>query len=244
MSLISWSGGCDSTLLLYELAVKSSEEKPVRAVSLMHPQVAADVEHRKARQAILKRLRKRGHHILHQELHLRIHTSNGKRTGGGGKHAWFHCNSNGGIIQPVFWMPLAATYLGKDEDLYMGYIREDDLWQYEGNFGRAFGDLQFLMGKTGAIKYPFKLEYKWQILKRLRNVKLLDLCWYCETPKKGKACGECASCFKHKSALWQLGEKDKEEEKKKNKKGKKNAKVRSVRGRRGHAAQKASKRRR
>ncbi len=204
MSLVCWSGGCDSTLALLDLSRESSEAHPVKALSVSHPQVIGDEEHRKARQAILEWARNKGHHIVHQELHLRVHGSDGKITGAGGKEGWFNADQNGGLIQPIMWMPLAATYLDVREDLYMGYVREDDIWHYEGNFTRMFGDLQFLMNKKGSIKYPLKGESKVDVIRRLKELGVLDLCWYCEDPKKGKPCDDCPSCRRHLTGLWQL----------------------------------------
>lgn len=192
MSLVLWSGGCDSTLLLHRVASEQATKKdPVRALSIVHSQVPANKEQAQARRNILKEFKSRGLHVVHSTLHV-------KTTG-----TFFV--KGGGNTQGVLWLGTAISYLFKDEDLYAGYIRGDDYWHYEGWLQEAFKNLKHATYRKGKLLTPFEWKSKGEVIKELKAKKLLHLTWYCEDPKKnGKACGGCHSCEVHRAGVWQM----------------------------------------
>jgi len=192
MSLVLWSGGCDSTLLLHQVASeKATRDDPVRALSIVHDQVPANKEQAQARKNILKEFKRRGLHVVHSTVRV-------KTTG-------LFSVKGGGNTQAVLWLGLAVPYLFKDEDLYAGYIRGDDYWHYEGWLQEAFKNLKHAKYLKGRLRTPLEWLTKGEVIKELKQKKLLRLTWYCENPKKnGKPCGKCHSCKVHRTGVWQL----------------------------------------
>jgi len=198
-SLVVWSGGCDSTLVLHDLARHSSEAHPVRAVSFEHNQVPCAKEQYYARNRVLKVLRDRGHHI--QLATIKVDVSD---TGA------FQFRGEGSNPQAVFWT-LATQLLRDDEDLYFGYTRGADWWR-DGRFARIFTEYQCAAGRRGCLYQPLGTMDRPAILHRLEKAGLLKLVWWCEGGALGgkkvrkNPCGKCRSCQIHKTALWQLKE--------------------------------------
>lgn len=180
-ALVCWSGGCDSTLVLYELGTAARAWEPVRAVSFTHPQVPAADEQRRARAAILKEMRSRGLAIQHAEVTLQ-HKGDFDAPGGNGS------------IQPVLWLSLALPYLRKEDDLYLGYVSEDNVWHYREWLYGAFANFKVFDHHEGSLRLPLEWVKKDEVHEKLRKLGLLRLCWTCEDPKKGKTCGKCGPC--------------------------------------------------
>lgn len=190
MSLVCWSGGCDSTLVLYNLVKNRRCDEIVRAVSITHPQIYAAKESKTARANISKFLHAKGYGFLHSEIEV-------------SNKGHVPVIKGNGIAQGALWLSMSSLHLEEKEDLYFGYIREDDIWHYRNWFFCAFFDLKTMMGKEGAVKIPLEWHTKTEVLKELPK-DLLKLCWWCESPKKGKACGKCKPCVRHKKAVADL----------------------------------------
>lgn len=186
MTLILWSGGCDSTLLLFEHATKAlaAGENPPRALSISYDdQIPAGQQHRKARQAILKEFRRRGLKVDHAEVSFQ-------------KSGPISVEPAPGLPQAILWTGIAQTFLMRDEDLYLAYIRGDDIWHYRQWLFDAFGSTQIVLQKDGKLQLPLEWMAKDEVLKELDAAGLLELTWYCETARgtEMKPCGWCASC--------------------------------------------------
>lgn len=172
MALLLWSGGCDSTLLLYDLlnAQKKGDElvgryitikatEHIRTISVNDKQVAGSAHARKARDILLPLLRKRfNNRFVHGETTV-------------SRKGLFIDNPNGGLIQPCLWLFHAAGYLDSAEDLYAGYIRGDDIWHYYGWIHQAFAAFQALTHRTGQLKLPLEWIHKSEILHRLKKLR-------------------------------------------------------------------------
>ncbi|KKM65846.1 hypothetical protein LCGC14_1487170 [marine sediment metagenome] len=197
--LVLWSGGCDSTLLLHDLAKNSSEYHPIRTISVIHPQIAAIKEQRAARKKVLRWMKKSGYHIFHQEIEVKHSGEN------------IFCNEHegayagNGISQYPIWMLSAVNYLQAEEDMYLGYIKGDDIWDCRYQIEESFRLLLHIMGKKGEIKFPLDRHSKPYVIQALKERGLYDLTWYCEDPdRKGKRCGVCHPCIKHDVSLYQI----------------------------------------
>ena len=185
MTLVLWSGGCDSTLALFLEAKKASVDAPVRALSVNYDRVPANTEQRRARAALLAEFKKRGLPVEHVEIS--VTQSSGKK---------FYANREGsGLIQPVIWIPQALPFLRETEKLVVGYIRTDCAFHYRIYICEMVTKAQIILGKKGEIIFPLEWKYKWDVIQDLRKEKLFDLVWWCEDPKKGKACGTCEPCI-------------------------------------------------
>lgn len=203
MALLLWSGGCDSTLLLYDLltAKYSHDDKKVgryvelkasekiRTVSVYHPQQAGYAENHQARQRLLPILRKK-FDFIHGEISVSQDN--------------IELDSNGGMAQPMMWLLQAVQCLGTNEDLYAGYVRGDDIWHYRASLIYAFQYVQEFTHRTGKLILPLEWISKGEVLHRLQELRLLKHTWHCEIPKDGKRCKKCPSCTTHDTALWRL----------------------------------------
>lgn len=193
MSLVCWSGGCDSTLALFNLCKDSTERKPVRVISVRHDQVGAASEQAKARKAILAELRSRHYHI--EAAEVRMSTRGQFRA------------INGGSVQPVLWLAAVLPFLStlKRENLVLGYIKEDGIWHYKSHLLLAFDYLCEMLGRSHAkLKLPFEWTPKTEVIARLRKAGLYKMTHSCEQPKKGEPCGLCACCDERRTAEWKL----------------------------------------
>jgi len=200
MALLLWSGGCDSTLLLYDLlnAKYSHDDKKCgryvelkaseKIRSIDHPQQAGYVGNRNARQRLLPILRKK-FEFNHGEISI--------------SQDAIELSANGGIIQPMMWILQASQYLEANEDLYVGYIKGDDIWHYRSSLFNAFQHVQEFTHRTGKLILPLEWVSKAEVLYRLQDLKLLKHTWYCEFSDTAK-CGKCPSCHTHDTALWRL----------------------------------------
>jgi hypothetical protein len=202
MALLLWSGGCDSTFLLYDLLTAHQFKKPtcfvalkdgefVRTLSINHPQVAGGIYNRRARDVLRPLLQKKfKNNFVCGEIEI---SQNG-----------LFIDSYGGIVQPPLWLLHASLYLDRDEDLYAGYIRGDDLWHHRDQLYEAFSVIQSFTGRTGRLLLPLEWVTKAEIIVRLKRARLLKHTWYCELSKDGRCCRQCPSCYAHDTALWRL----------------------------------------
>lgn len=196
MALVCWSGGCDSTLVLYDLAQKASPLDPVRAVSFDVSQTFMRKEQALARKRILAWMKKKGLHVDHFEI--------GLNTGIKGNYS-LHSYGN---PQAVLWL-LATQALTKEEDLYMGFVRKDDWWGDYASWHLIFTTLQDVAGRAGKLRTPLCKTHKHNVVARLREIGLLDLTWWCgaddllKNKRRREPCGYCNSCVDHETAVWQ-----------------------------------------
>lgn len=197
MSLVCWSGGCDSTLVLYEQAARTKKHEVVRAVSINHSQVPAIESSKRARKALLARFREMGFFIDHAEVTV---NSEGD----------FFVGGDGGMFQAPFWLAVASGYLRMGDHLYMGYVREDDFWHYRSWAHQIFDAVKVFMHTDGELKYPLEWTTKAEVIRKLKALNLLDLCWWCEDGEKERIvpCGKCNSCLRHNNALAQIERED------------------------------------
>jgi hypothetical protein len=202
MALLLWSGGTDSTLLLYDLlaAKYSHDDKKrgqyvelkagdkIRTISIYHPQQAGYIENHKARQHLLPILRKK-YDFPHGEISI---SQDGIDI------------APGGMPQPMIWLLQASQYLEKDEDLYAGYVEGDQVWHYRASLVYAFQYVQEFTHRTGKLVLPLEWTTKSEVLYNLQKLRLLNHTWHCELPVEGKRCKHCPSCTNHDTALWRL----------------------------------------
>jgi hypothetical protein len=222
MALLLWSGGVDSTALLHmllaakrdqtisqhcinaaEIDLKIGEE--VRTLSISHPQVAAYKENATARHQITEKLNQYFQPFKSGCLHV--------------SHEDIDALSSGdGITQPTMWITIASIYLEKAEDLYLGYIAEDDFWHHAHLYREAFAAIQRVTQRTGQLRLPLEWATKADMIEYCKKHGLLKHTWHCEAPKTFMApCGRCSPCKKHQTALlyakWQTEQDEKDSKK-------------------------------
>ena len=217
MSLVCWSGGADSTLVLYDLLREQEKEKKrsrrertdglerkllnkekpsdvtdVRAISVRHTQVGASAEQFQARARIREILRRRGLRFKHVEISF-LHK--------GG----FQVKQQG-FAQAMFWLGITLPYLRSGENLYLGYISGDRIWSYWAHLRRVFDSGTSMLGLANVdLETPLYHARKAQVLHRLRRARLIRATWTCEDAKKVRACRRCLHCKTRALARDELG---------------------------------------
>jgi len=202
MSLLMWSGGCDSTLVLAE-HIKTG--MPIRTVGVTHNNIHSSHHLRKVRERIM------AWYGSVNWPHSEIEVGHGDRYDVDA----YPCRE--GLSHPGVWLSIACQYLEKDEDLILAYIRGDDVWHYIGWLHHAFDGLQGVSKKTGKLLFPAEWTSKAEVIADIKKFPgLYDLVWWCEDPqttiptkKKGvktEPCGRCHPCRTHAAALHEVEE--------------------------------------
>lgn len=195
--LIVWSGGCDSTLVLFEELVRSrargyrADQAVVRTVSFVVDRIGAQQEQETARRRIVAKLRSDGHVFREETIRVTF-----------GESVRFRA-------QPQTLMSLACSILESDEDLVFGWIRSDDAFHSMQSLRRAFDALRdaepSYSSSTSRLLTPLEWMTKGTVIERLRRANLYELTWWCEEPSvPGVACNHCVPCEAHATALWKI----------------------------------------
>ena len=179
-TLITWSGGCDSTMLLLH-CLRAGDK--VRTLAINHDQVASVPYEKKARRKLKKTLLSHGYKFDHSEMSITKQNA-----------------TSGGLAQAGIWLWAAIGSLNHGENLAMAYIKADDIWHYYGWYHQAFTSLVAIAEKSSSsLLLPLEWYTKKTIVTELRKQCLFEDTWYCETPRKnGYRCGKCVSCERMK----------------------------------------------
>lgn len=187
-NVVLWSGGADSTLVLDHYAGTSSEDYPTRAISIVsHPYLAKPFmrAQAQARKKYLELAKKRGYHVKYERMSI-----SGNWLWGATSESFEHASA-----QPVIWLAALIQVLQHKDRLLLGYIRGDCFWHIKDKFEVAFRALCGLKGIEVEVEYPVEYDYKADILRKLRESKVPNSCWFtCEDTKNGQPCGECINC--------------------------------------------------
>ena len=198
MAMVLYSGGCDSTLVLYNLLKdnkRTSGCAKIHALSVVHCQVGANEQNKTARKLFEAEMLKRElYDVVFSDI--KIETD-------------FNCSANlggeWGLTQPIIWAINAVLYAKNEDTIYFGYHSGDDFWIHRVAFEEAIQNMCKVCNKNIKLEYPLKFMSKAEIIKELKVRGLYDLCWYCEYPTIGNTpCGNCLPCKLHRTALWQI----------------------------------------
>jgi 7-cyano-7-deazaguanine synthase in queuosine biosynthesis len=194
---IMWSGGCDSTLILYwllEWLKNLNDDRIINAYSFHHNQLndnKMDWERQKRNRFIMWAEDKGfNNKIVHREISL------GKDIITVGPAS---------CCQPAIWVSQIIPIVPHDGLLFAGYHHGDDFFSYEifGNWLKAFVSMNNLFGKNIRFVAPLAQHSKNEIIKLIKNIDgLYNNTWWCEgVSTDGKPCGRCLPCEAHESAL-------------------------------------------
>jgi 7-cyano-7-deazaguanine synthase in queuosine biosynthesis len=193
MAVVLFSGGCDSTFVLYNLLKEHEHDSEyITALSVNHCQVPAINQNKNARELFKKEMNKR--ELCYKVSFCEIDI----------KNSCGEVQDITGLSQPIIWAVIAMLYVRNGETIYFGYHSGDDFWQHRNEFEDAIKNACKICGKDITIKYPLQFLSKADIVQSLKLRGLYDLCWYCEYPTvESKPCGNCVPCRTHRTALWQ-----------------------------------------
>lgn len=198
MALVLFSGGCDSTLLLYDLALDMQRgripQSIITAISITHTNLPSDTQQKFARDKIRKAFAQRELHINWVDVEVKLTGS-------------FITNAGcGGLSHPVIWSSLSLLHAESKDMLYFGYHSGDDFWVKQVYFESSVKQMCIVCGKDVDFKYPLEFKDKSQIIVDLKNKGLYEYCWWCETIEEDRTepCGKCLPCKTHLTALWKI----------------------------------------
>jgi 7-cyano-7-deazaguanine synthase in queuosine biosynthesis len=205
-NVVMWSGGCDSTLLLYEVAshFKSLNTK-VYAVSSTSPILdeTKSKSESHSRDKIKAKLKELG---LDNIVYITVNTDVSETLG------IDPYNHPAGLPQAYFWSLESLVWTTQKCNLFMAYIRGDDFWHYKDDYyNMVYYASRLLRNGGDCIKAicPYEWITKSEIIVRLHYLGLLELVWSCELPHQvDEPCGNCTPCNHYHSALLEIMKSD------------------------------------
>lgn len=194
---IMWSGGCDSTLLLYwiiERLKAINDDRVVNAWTFTHQQLNENklVWERQKRNRFMIWAEDQGfkNKILNREVFLP------KEVISIGENS---------CCQAAIWTSNVIPIIEKDSILFSGYHRGDDFFSYTifKSWMNLFISLNALYGKSIKFYTPLNGYSKIDIIRFIKAIPgLYENTWWCESVwDNGKQCGTCLPCKTHESAL-------------------------------------------
>jgi hypothetical protein len=200
---VSWSGGCDSTVLLYELCQQlKGKTKPIALIS--EPWFLTDNKIKSERY----------HRELIEKEFGKLDISFATTTITSDLLNAYNIPKNDayGLSQPGLWILQFLTLIPNYSVLHFGYIRTDDFWHYKTEFLKLTEYFCQMLNKKVEIRFDLEYNTKPEIITRLKEIQLLDKTWYCELPNQiNVPCNNCVSCKTHQRAIRELNDDDKKE---------------------------------
>lgn len=192
--LILWSGGLDSSWLVYQELLKGDVDVVSVLGGQCHIKTRAE---RQARERILAYFRTQTHYRV-RELHYPLEPLN------------LSSMPNRSWSQTVPWMIGALSVVDhtKHSAVMMGYVMGDEVLSIIPAFHNAWDGLQ-AVSKFGKVplEFPLAMVSKRHILEKIPQ-GLLERVWYCELPEKTldenenpiyNICNNCPACITHKT---------------------------------------------
>jgi 7-cyano-7-deazaguanine synthase in queuosine biosynthesis len=177
---IIWSGGADSTLLVWrELKEKHIANTLYINTPFIHKiKIASE---KIVRNKLKDKAKKNGWVIEDREINI-----DGD------------CNLyTKGMPQQTLWTMLACYFsLYENTELVFGFHRKDDALTKWEDLARMKDNINRLMGKNNTLSYPLESTNKYEIIEEIKREKLMDYFFTCENPKGiMKPCGKCVPCI-------------------------------------------------
>ena len=183
---IMWSGGMDSTALLYAVAKTFRTRKnPIYAISITCDSIISYKKERWIRKQQKKIFKKEKLHIKYINIDI--------------KNVYGKYNRScqlGSMLQPLLWLSsiLFIYKYNNFAQVLFGYVREDDIWHKIYEFKQIFNSNKlFVENTTIELKFPLEWIKKHEIINFLTKYKLINYTSYCEE-ENIKSCGKCPSC--------------------------------------------------
>ncbi len=182
---VVWSGGLDSTLILYDLIKRDVD---VSVITFETDVFGLDKHHleQSTRQRFLQKFSK--NKIQEYTIKLDFPYTDIK-------------GYNGGLTQQPFMISMISLYGKLDTIYHFGYHKGDDFFSYHSEHMKISENINYVMGKNVQLNFPLKFMHKWEIIDAIQTYGLDDYVWYCEYPENSKngkqPCGECVPCKTH-----------------------------------------------
>ncbi len=196
--MVLWSGGLDSTWALHRMldcwhnagTIESKQGKP-ETLTITSTQVHNIQRKMEIRARVrLKKLFKKKFGWEFKSKEVVIDSNN---------------HYHGGLAQATLWITNAVMAINAGQPLVLGWVKGDDALTALDKLTEVWKILVDLNNKDNSTLWiPGAHKYKEEIIEELRNLELLEACWWCENPFKQRrkyvACGTCHSCQRMVSA--------------------------------------------
>ena len=150
--VLVWSGGLDSTCLLFDL-LKNHDK--IRLISFHSPGLSSGKEDITSRKYILKILEKYHRGKYTYEV----------------KNIEFMNN-----WQTCHWFTNLGLLIKKDSEIHMGYIRTDDFWHYKAELEHVFYSIQKIDNLDSKLVYDYEWKTKEQIKEKAKKLGIINIC--------------------------------------------------------------------
>jgi len=192
---VAWSGGCDSSLLLYDLCEALGKDNPPIALSyeaffLDENKVKLEKEYRAKFKKELEE--NRDLHFIYHTMTTSISIDQDSDP----KWGWQ------GLAQPVLFLLQFLPIMPNDAVLHFGYLKSDDFGVLKHEFNKMIYYINKIMNKNINIIFDFEFITKIHILRKIDKLNLNSFVSFCESPSEdGKICGCCGPCTSHYTAI-------------------------------------------
>lgn len=181
--LVPWSGGMDSTFLIWQLLASGQKVQEVY-INLTNNSIKTEMEKR-ARERLIP---------VFKDLFKHSYDVNSSY------ESTFNIN-HGPLMdmkQNCIWLlALAYTCNHDTQSVQMGYIMNDCTLSYLDEMKQTWAALnRFANGKLPPLQFPIIKWNKAQIKETL-PAQLFEHIWYCENPVDNKPCHDCDTCKRH-----------------------------------------------
>ncbi len=150
--VLVWSGGMDSTCLLFDLLEKHDK---IRIISFVSDMLSSGEEDTEARKKILKILEK--YHI--------------------GKYTYMEYPIQFmSYYQGSHWFTNLSLLIRNDSEIHMGYIRTDDFWHRKQFLEEAFYSIQKMDNINSEIIYDYEWKTKEEIIEKAKSIGIYNIC--------------------------------------------------------------------
>lgn len=198
---IMWSGGADSTLLLYELLDAYGSDRVV-AVSYTYPWLtcakkSSEKGHRDAFKAKMKLKGDKYSNFKHITFDVNAEYEDPSQ-----KFKSAPSVQQGGLPQAIAWLLTIPLYVPDNSYIYTGAIRTDDLTYWRKEYSDIVTNISEILCRDFVYREPYIQLEKHDVLEKLFLYGIYDTAWCCEMPTQiYKPCLQCAPCKTHLLAL-------------------------------------------
>lgn len=196
--VLLYSGGCDSTLILYDLC-EAFKGSVIYTISMNFPwlhEIKYKTEE-EYRLKFLKFLKSQGHTIIPLEINVyhKYYPEFDEEI-----DKFLFTVQEG--TQAVAWITNACTFLENRDKLYFGLTAHDSHATSLPYLQNVIDQMALATHRSFTLRTPLDRIDKHYIISRLFDKEIYQYAWFCETPNEvGKPCLNCQPCIRHITAL-------------------------------------------
>lgn len=194
--IILWSGGLDSTYLVYDCLKKGYNVYPVY-IKLLNNTSKTEME-----LDVIKKISEKMKEMFPNNFNeLKITMS---------INIDYHYHNNYFQQLPIWILGILFSIKDDIDEIYLGYVTGDDAISYLNEIKKIYKSYSPIVSNLPKLLFPLSKTLKLEILNKLPSV-LTDLTKTCEIPKKIKneitneieyiECGQCDTCIKKRKYL-------------------------------------------